>query len=331
MELYNYDKTTLDDKTYAISGPEVLGGLYHYHITFPSPYNTGIEKNDTVHAEIFQKHTAKRAGIRPHKDMVIIVHGFGTGNRKLFNYNSFACSMAEKGMTAVFISLPYHVNRTPEKESGGERLRYFNDVQTLIFFHQSVVDIRRLMDILEAVLKPRNIYICGISLGCMVSTITMAFDRRIKKGALLLGGGNWEEIHWRGIMRFILQGNCSPAGRKGNRAVCRSVYREFPRFMDRIKEKDGKSLFPDTEDKRLKEVMPRYCFLCDPMAFGHMIDPGNILMINSMFDLYFSIRSVRGLWRQLGRPTLNWTAAPHSSRILVNNKIINMIYDFYTC
>ena len=262
---------------------------------------------------------------------MILLHGFGTSDRRLTYYYGFISSMVRKKITVVFINLPFHLNRTPETHTSGEQLITYDDIQTLDFFHQAVVDVRRFIDISTRILSPSNIYLCGISLGCMISTILMAFEDRIKRAALLIGGGNWEKIHWNSVLRFVLKGDCSRDSKNSKRLECKKAYRVFPSFLDELKKTEKKDLSPDLEKhEKLRKVTPKACFLCDPMAYGHMVDPDKILMINSRFDMYFPRRSATYLWNELGRPRIRWVNGFHSSRILISKKIQDIIYDFFT-
>jgi hypothetical protein len=328
MGLYEYNKKPVVSGSYSISLSEAMQGIMVYDLSFPSPCATDIKENDTVHARIFQKDEGSGVMPKASEEMLILVHGFAT--RNLENYNDFASSMAEKGMAVIFINLPLHLKRTPAGESSGKRLIGFDDIQTLDFFHQAVVDIRRLIDIGLAILKPERIYLCGISMGCMVSALAAAFDERIDRACLLIGGGNWEEIHWKGILRYILKGDCSKNSTEKKRTECRKAYREFPAFLEEFKKTGKNGLTAGLEGlDSLKDVTPKACFLCDPMAFGHMIDPRKILMINSRLDIYFSRRSSQYLWKELGRPQIIWVNKLHSSKILRNMELQETISGFF--
>jgi len=331
MGLYEYNKTIVDSAAYALAKPEASGGILVYGLEFPSPFISGVKENDTVHARIFQKNNGMSGLPRNSEEIMLLIHGFATSDKRLQNYFSLAESMAEKDITSIFINLPYHLKRTPEGESSGGRLKAFDDVQTLDFFNQAVVDLRRLIDISSAIFKPSKIYLYGISMGCMISTIVLAFEKRIDKAALLLGGGNWEEVHWKGVLRFILNGDCSKGSTDTRRIECRKAYRDFPAFLEEFKRTKKEALDPGLKGlEDLKKTTPKACFLCDPMAFAHMADPGRILMINSRFDLYFSRKSTIYLWEELGRPRIKWINNLHSSKILRNKKLLEVIYDFFT-
>jgi hypothetical protein len=331
MGLYEYKNNPVNYSDYKLSPAEAPGGILTYDLEFHSPFTSGIKRNDAVHARIFQKNNKSSDMPVSSEEIMILVHGFATRDRRLGNYYDFALSMAKKNITSIFIDLPYHLKRTPEGESSGGRVVSFDDVQTLDFFHQAVVDIRRLIDISSNIVKPSKIYICGISMGCMISTIALAFDKRIDKASLLLGGGNWEEVHWKGVLKFILNGDCSKDSTNKKRVECRKAYGYFPAFLKKFKRSEKEGLDASLKGfEDLKKFTPKACFLCDPMAFAHMADPDRILMINSRFDLYFSRKSTIHLWNELGKPEIRWINNLHSSKILRNKRLQNTIYEFYT-
>jgi len=47
------------------------------------------------------------------------------------------------------------LNRTPPGEKSGERLIHNKDIETLLFFHQSVLDIKKGIDITREFLQQR--------------------------------------------------------------------------------------------------------------------------------------------------------------------------------
>ena len=199
---------------------------------------------------------------------------------------------------------------------------------TLKFFHQSVVDVKKLIDILLKKLPVKNIYTCGISLGSIVSLITMANDNRISKGVFLLSGGNWEEIHRKGISKFIIKGNCI-SNYYSRRKEYREAYSHFPEFIREFKKLKNKKIKTDFyEVPDLKKVTARMCFLCDPLAFAHKINPEKVLMINAKFDLYFPKTSTIQLWKELGKPKIHWLNTLHTSNILTNKNVITEIQQF---
>ena len=343
MELYQYNKNKNSKYHIKKLDEDALkkGQFQKFILTYISPYKTGIEKNDEVYCELFLNQNFSPDdtidininhinGTQPktNNPLLISIHGFSSKKDKMGNYYYFIKKILEKNINCAFINLPLHLHRTPRGEKSGERLIYYDDIQTLEFFHQSVVDVRKFIDIILNILPIKSINICGLSLGSMVSLITMANDKRIKKGIFLIGGGNWHEIHWNSSLRFILKGNCSKEGQT-TREKCREFYSNFPNFLNEFKKIGSKKIpFDIKKCPELEKVTTKMCFLCDPLAFAHKINPDNVLMINSKFDFYFPKKSTLQLWEELGKPEIHWLNSFHSSKILTNKKVIKIISDF---
>ncbi len=338
MDLYHYDHKNLE---YKIKAKGKKDYIEEYELTYDSPYQTGLKSNDRVYTQLFLNkdrinkriYSSNNKNNKNGTNFLILLHGFSTSKKKLKKYYRFLNKMNSSGFSTIFINLPFHLNRTPEGEKSGDRLIYFDDLQTLLFFHQSVVDIIKLIDIIPGIINIKNIFICGASLGSMISLVAMANDKRIDKGIFLIGGGNWEEIHWKGVLRFFLKGNCiyrdKEYGNQTRREACSKIYSHFPEFMEKMKELQNKTIKIDLKDlPELKKVTKKMCFLCDPLAFAHKIKPENVLMINSRFDLYFSRKSTNQLWEELGKPKIHWLNKLHSSEILNNGKIFKKITNF---
>lgn len=311
-------------------------------LTYDSPYKTGVKENDKVHCELFlnidcssnynfnQTRTkiSDNTQLPTNSPLLILIHGFNSKKSKLHNYYNFINKIVENNILCAFINLPFHIYRTPKGESSGQRLIYYDDMQTLEFFHQSVIDVRKFIDIIYSILPIKKIYISGISLGSMVSLITMANDSRIDKGIFLISGGNWEEIHWNGLLKFILRGNCNHED-KITREKCREFYLKFPDFLKKFKQVSPDIITTDLENyPEIKKLISKKCFLCDPLAFAHKINPKNVLMINVKFDHYFSKNSTLQLWEELGKPEISWFNYFHSSKILTDKKVIKKILNF---
>jgi hypothetical protein len=306
---------------------QVTSPVKNYRLTYYSPYCTGIEVNDKVCVRLFLNEKVELKKTTGH-NILILIHGFSSKKKSTDNYYNFAGKIISTDLSCAFINMPFHLSRTPDGEKSGQRMIYYDDVDTLKFFHQCVVDIKRLIDVLQEILPPKNIYICGSSLGSMVALVTMANEPRINKGVFLLGGGNWEEIHWNGILKLILKGDCTHKG-KNVREECRRSYSNFPKFLSELKKLKNKKINMDLKSlPGLKKTASKMCFLCDPLAFAHKISPDKVLMINSKFDFYFPKKSTQQLWKELGRPKIHWLNTLHSSKILNNENIIAKIKQF---
>jgi len=293
---------------------------FEYKLEYCSPYTTGIEENDRVHVDI---------SISDSKNpFVIFIHGFGSRQKKLDNYFGFIELLKEHNKNIAFLNLPFHLHRTPKEENSGMRLIDFGDVETLFFFHQAVVDIKKLINILDIKWNPPHIDIIGMSLGCIVSTLALANEKRLSKGVLLIGGGNWHEIHWKGFLKLILKSNCLEDGMI-TKKKCFEIYKGFDDFADELKNTDITDIDLDMKNQKdLKGKTTKKCFLCDPNAWGHFIDSSKVMMINSRFDHYFTRKSSTDLWESIGRPEILWLPKLHSSNILRSKEVTDKILDF---
>jgi len=345
MELYTYNKDNLDyslnfKKSYKSSS----GIVYHKHIlNFKSAYSTGIQENDMVYCELYSKKKVYRKAsgkktsstvsnytkTSQHAPLVIFLHGFATNDKKIENYSSFIKKLMDFNINCLFINLPFHLNRRPANELSGKRLIYFDDKETLLFFHQSVVDIRKSLDVLENIISTKKVYLLGISLGSMISSVAAAFEPKIDKTILVLGGGRWEEVHWNGILKYILKGNCDD-DRIMTKSKCHDHYLNFDAFSQKLKEENPDRITFDLEgNPEIKNHCAKKCFLCDPIAFAYKINPKNIMMINSRIDHFFSKKSTVKLWDSLGKPEIYWLNYPHVSKIISRKNVFERIIQFF--
>jgi len=341
MELYNYYNNMHDFEIKAADFNN-KDNILKFVLSFKSPYESSLETNDNVYTELFLREDFFTLPVKSSKDLtsayfkffnkeipfLIFLHGFSTKNEKLNNYYNFINKILNDDIACLFVNLPFHLNRKPSNETSGGRLIYYDDMDTLLFFHQCVVDVRKSIDVIKNILSPEEVNICGISLGSIVSIITMAVEDRINKGIFIVGGGNWEEIHWKGILKFILKGNCA-GGDIITREKCHQYYLNFPEFLKKVKSvSPGKFTTEVSEISELRNLCTKKCYLCDPLTFAHRINPQKVLMINSKIDHYFSRKSTSMLWEELGKPEIHWYNYPHFSTILNKRRIFQDISGF---
>lgn len=348
MELYKYKNGTLkfNIKYSPPDEKEVSENILKYVLTFKSPYESPSDINNSVYCELFLKkdffipyleflsikdnnlNSVDFRFFNKEIPFLILLHGFSTRNEKLKHYYKFIYNILNQNIACIFINLPFHLNRKPPEEISGGRLIYYDDIETLLFFHQCVVDVRKCADIIENIFSPKEINICGVSLGSMVSVITMAVENKLKKGIFIVSGGNWEEIHWNGILRYVLKGNCA-GNEMITREKCRKYYSNFPVFIKKVKSVNQNIFTTEVSDNpELNNLCTRKCYLCDPLTFAHKINPDNVLMINSRLDHYFSRKSTSSLWEELGKPEIHWYNYPHFSGIINRKEIFKTITEF---
>ncbi|MBM3699732.1 MAG: abhydrolase domain-containing 18 [Actinobacteria bacterium] len=326
--LYSYEKK--ENFNCEIKKETEKGTYQKILISFESPFKTNIKINDLAYSEVFISKDKKTApGDNLSNTLLVLLHGFASKKNRLNNYYAFIKNMLNNGLDCAFIHLPYHLSRTPAGQLSGQKLIYTDDKETLEFFHQSVVDVKRFIDIAIKNIGYEKIVLCGFSLGSMISVITAAIDNRINKTILIFGGGNWHQIHWNSSLSYVLKGNCLQDDII-NRVKCRFLYKDFPVFCGELEKTDLDSLIRTglCSHFALKEKTIKQCFLCDPAAFAYRLKPGNTLMLNCRFDHFFSKQSTLELWKNLGKPKIYWFNKLHSSRILANRKVLKIISNF---
>lgn len=240
-------------------------------VQFPSPIVTPDVENNTVHAEYFQP---KRKGRRP---AVIVLHILGA-DFALSRY--VAARLADQGVAALFVKLPYYGERRPQ--GGGEAKRFLSsDIErTVLAMRQGVCDVRRGAAWLAArpEIDPARLGVMGISLGGIVASLACAIDPTLNRGAFLLAGGDLARILWE-----------MPEGAKYRAAWIAS----------------GRT-FDD-----LKALTDPF----DPVIHAARLKGKHVLMIAGNVDEVVPPSCTRALWNAAGRPPLTWYDCGHYSAV----------------
>jgi len=277
-------------------------GLLVKRISFESPYKSPYEVNNRVYLDVFIPKERKL------NSLILFLHGLGLTKRRKLLYTLLPKRLALLGIKSAFLTLPYHLERTPPGKPSAYWFRDFNDVETAAFFHQAVLDARVALRVLS---DGSLSFIAGISLGAMISIIALAVESDFKGGFLILGGGNLERIVWRSLVRFFMnEEGCS-------RKECHKHYRVYPMYL---KEVEGKGSFRDVE-------LPKICFLFDPITFAPLVRGKKLVMINSLFDMVIPLKSALELWERAGRPEIHWLPSTHGLTVLFGNRIAKLIFD----
>lgn len=163
------------------------GSLRSIAVTFPSPVETTVPENNTVHGEYFQP-----AGAGPFP-AVVVLHILG-GEFPLSQ--TVASSLARSKVAALFIKMPYYGER--RSKDSPRRMISRNPRETAEGMTQAVLDIRRAAAWLSA--RPevdrQRLGVTGISLGGIMSALSAAGEPRFRKVAIYLGGGKLGENLW---------------------------------------------------------------------------------------------------------------------------------------
>ncbi len=236
-------------------------------VRFPSPVVTPDLANNTVHAEWFLPRTPGR-----HPGAVVL-HILGA-DFALSRF--FAARLAQEGVAALFIKLPYY----GERRAGGRRLLTNDLSRSLAAFGQGVGDVRRAAAWLRSrpEVDPARVGATGISLGGIVSALAAGLDPQIDRAALVLAGGGLGEILW---------GMPEAAG-----------YRSLWRLLGR------------TRDDLIALTRP-----VDPLTYAAGLRGKPVLMLNGNVDEVIPPGASVALWEAAGRPPIEWFDCGHYSAV----------------
>ena len=175
-------------------------------LRFPSAIVTPEPVNNTVEARVFRPAPGRRSG--PRRGVVVMAQwnadpGGHVGLCRLF---------ARFGLTAVRLSLPYHDSRKPRELERADLIVSPNIGRTAQINRQAVLDVRGVVDWLEAQGMER-IGIMGTSLGSCLAMLAMSHDPRIRAGAFNHVSPYFADVVWRGLstqhVRAGLEGHVS--------------------------------------------------------------------------------------------------------------------------
>lgn len=163
------------------------GSMRVHTVTFPSPVETAIEENNTVHAEYFQPE-----GKGPYP-AVVVLHILG-GEFPLSQ--TVASALARARVSALFVKMPYYGER--RKAQSSRRMISRDPRETAEGMTQAVLDVRRAAAWLSSrpEVDKQRLGVTGISLGGIMSSLSAAGEPRFRKVAIYLGGGQLAEHLW---------------------------------------------------------------------------------------------------------------------------------------
>lgn len=156
-------------------------------LTFPSPVETPVTENNTVHCEYFRPTTP---GKHP---AVIMLHILG-GDFELSRL--FCNTLAHSGVAALFVKMPYYGPR--RGPNSPRRMVSTNPEETLEGMTQVILDVRRATAWLASreEVDASRLGVCGISLGGITAALALTAEPRLSRGCLLLAGADGAKIAW---------------------------------------------------------------------------------------------------------------------------------------
>ncbi len=238
-------------------------------IVLPSALPSGNALNDRL---IFvftpARHLPLRSGPTP---AVVLLHQLGaSSNREML---AFARYLAERGVASATITLPYHMKRLPPGDAAIHHFVASNAETVVQAFDQSAADVSAVVSYLAA--RPdvdaSKISAIGISLGALVTHLTMGRDARLASGVAIVGGGDLADIYRHSVLgRFVVK----------------------PRVQ-----------VTPADEALLRTV--------DPLSFAGQNQPRRVLMIQAARDFVIPPRDAQELWQALGKPPIRWVDVNH--------------------
>jgi hypothetical protein len=245
-------------------------------LRFPSLVETPDAENNTVHAEYFAP-----IGFGPGRPGVIVLHILGA-DFPLSRY--MAARLADRGIAALFVKLPYYGERRPSGSRNGaipsKRLVSSDIERTVTAMRQAVLDVRRAGIWLAAQpnIDAAHLGVSGISLGGIVSALAASVDPAIKEGAFLLAGGDLSTILWE-----------MPEG-----APFKKVW---------------------IDSGRTKADLKKLTDAFDPLNYASGLAGKRMLMIAGSVDEVVPPECTRLLWEAAGKPPITWYPCGHYSAV----------------
>jgi dienelactone hydrolase len=247
-----------------------------WSLRYPSPMQGAIAENNVVHAEYFLPASSQWTGKR--MPAAVVLHILGAD----FPLSRFmAARLADNGIAALFVQLPYYGKRKPPEKPevkflSGDMNRSQQAMQ------QGVLDIRRAFAWLASrpEVDPSNIYCTGVSLGGIMSALSVAVDPTVKGGVFTLAGGGLADILW-------------------------NMPEKEARIYRAAWEKSGRS-FDDL--RALVDPL-------DPLTYAASLKNKRVKMIAAKVDEVVPPKSAKALWQAAGQPPIVWYDAGHYSAV----------------
>jgi predicted esterase len=270
----------------------------HYAVNFPVARPTKYKEHNTAFGEYYQPINGNNL------PLAILVHGMG--NRSILPCKLLAKDLAKMGIASFILYLVFHSCRMPKAiKSRFPKLtpeEWFEGYQT------SVVDVRQIVDWASSnrQINKEQIAVIGISLGGMISAISMGIDKRIRAGVITISGGNYESPAW-------LRRTC-PDWTEAEYAEAQEAYK---RYLAEVVEKGFQNIEP-----------PKKTYLTDPLTFASYLRQRPLLMINAALDERIPKQATLDLWEASGKPEIKWLPGTHSSVWLLYPRIRREIINF---
>ena len=262
-------------------------GSDEFVVTFPSSVTSPYPVNNVVPIHILLPHN--KQGPFP---VVVVLHYWGAENRNV--ERAMGEDLNARGIAAVLMTLPYHLERTPPGSRSGERAIQADPDALNLTTLQCLQDTRRAVDFIES--RPefdhQKIGVTGLSLGAIVTALVYGVDTRISHAAFVLGGVDLAHILW----------NSS-------------------RVVPQREELRRKGF---TEDKLRDALAP-----LEPATFLAARPDTDAYVIAARYDTVIPPESTEELIKVLKQPKVTWMNTGHYGGFFVENKLLLKVCDYF--
>lgn len=258
-----------------------------FEVVFPTALPSGIAENDTVPVILL----LPKEGSGPFPT-VVILHYWGALNRSV--ERAMAEELNSRGIAALLMTLPYHLERTPQGVRSGELAIQGDPEKLKATILQSLQDTRRAIDFVQSrpELDHTRIGLTGLSLGAIVTALVYGIDERVSQSVFVLGGVDIAHILWHSS-RVVPQ----------REELRRRGY---------------------TEEKLSAELAP-----LEPRGFIERRAQSDALVIAARYDTVIPPKSTQELISALKNPQVSWLETGHFGGAFVQKRLLRETAKFF--
>ncbi|MCS6850759.1 MAG: alpha/beta hydrolase family protein [Gemmataceae bacterium] len=245
-------------------------GVEVYRLTFPSPVQSPHPENNTVHAEYYRPRAAR-------KFPCVIVLDITGGDQSVSR--TIATHLASKGIGGLFVQMAYYGPRRPP--GSGLRLLSYDYPHTLNAIRQTVLDLRCATAWMEdrPEIDAGRLGILGTSLGSFIGTLTAEMEPKLRRVAVLLGGGGLVDAYY-----------------DDPRAA---PYRKLWEALGGSRAKLAELIAP-----------------VDPITYAENLKTRRVLILAAARDDIVPPSATRALWKATGEQKIVWFDCTHYGAVL---------------